>query len=160
MASGMTIWDDSSLAQLLAELTALDKATITVGFHSDGKPRQDGASTNAEIAAAHEFGTDTIPRRPFLAPALDKGQPQLADLQATLAGAVLDGKMKAEQAAGLVGEKAVTLVRAEILSDIPPVLEDATIEAKGSSRRLVDTGQMLGAVSYQVDLLGGDPPGA
>lgn len=151
----MTVTDDQTqMARLMADLLALKKGAVTVGFHADGKPRQEGEATNATIAAAHEFGTDTIERRPFLAPALEKGQPEIGDLQAQLIGKVFDGSMSAEQALGVLGEKGVALVRAEITSSPPPALHPDTIAAKGSSRTLVDTGQMLGAVSYELDMLG------
>jgi hypothetical protein len=151
----MTIAETSDMPMLLAELTALRHLDITVGFHADKKPkREDGAATNAEVAAANEFGTLNNPRRPFLGPAMEEGAGVLQDLQATTVSAVLAGKMTAEQAAGIVGEAAVGLVKAKITSNVPPVLEQATIDAKGSSKTLVDTAQMLNAVSFEVHLTG------
>lgn len=37
-----------------------------VGILGDGKPRTEGGKSNAEIGAAHEFGTSTLPQRSFL----------------------------------------------------------------------------------------------
>lgn len=150
----LTITETDRMPALIAELTAMQVGVVTVGFHADDKAR-DG-STNAEIAACHEFGTDTIPRRPFLGPALDKGKAVLGDAQAKLVGQVLDGSMRAEQAFGHLGELGVLLVQQEIRSgtDREP-LKPATIEAKGSSTPLIDTGEMLRAVSYEVDMSGG-----
>ena len=96
--ASMKITEGGDMAAVIAELTALQRATVTVGFHADDKPRTEGEATNATIAAAHEFGTDTIRRRPFLAPAIDKGKGELAALQEQVIGAALDGKMRAEDA--------------------------------------------------------------
>lgn len=153
----MSISDDSKIPQLLAELAVLGRGDVTVGFHADKKARrQEGDSTNAEVAAAHEFGTDEIERRPFLAPALEQGKAKIVAVQEQVAAAVLDGKMQSEQALGLVGEIGVTLIKAKIGSNIPPALKPETAAAKGSSNTLIDTGQMRAAVSYEVNLLGGD----
>lgn len=158
MKSPLKITETSAVPQLLAELTVLRAVGITIGFHADKATRDDGdKATNAQVAAAHEFGTDSIPRRPFLAPAMEEGQAVLGDLQATTVAAVLAGEMTAERAAGIVGEAAVALVKAKITSNIPPVLEQATIDAKGSSKTLVDTAQMLNAVSFEVHLMGAPP---
>jgi hypothetical protein len=154
MASPMTIRDDSSVAALLAELTALAEGSVTVGFHADqDADRDEDAVTNASIAALHEFGGPETERRPFLGPALDKGAGLLGDLQARLVDGVLAGKMPAEAALGLLGEAGVALVREEIKSGVEPPLAPATAAAKGSTAVLVDTGQMLGAVSFEVHLL-------
>lgn len=155
---GIKITDDQrGMAKLLANCTALARCEVTVGYHADKAARREGEATNAAVAAAHEFGTPTIKRRPTLAPALDKGAKKLGDLQAVVVGRVLDDVMEVEQAAGLVGELAVSLVKAEITSNVPPPLADATVAAKGSSNSLINTGQMRAAVSFGVHM-GGAPP--
>lgn len=154
----MTFAETSDMPMLLAELTVLRHVDVTVGFHADQKAvREEAGPTNAEVAAAHEFGTADIPRRPFLAPAMEENAGVLQDLQATTVAAVLAGKMTGERAAGIVGEAAAALIKAKITSNIKPELDQATIDAKGSSKTLVDTAQMLGAVSFQVHLGGAKP---
>ena len=155
---GIKITDDQrGMAKLLANCTALARCEVTVGFHADKATRREGDATNAAVAASHEFGTSDIPRRPFLAPALDEGAKKLGDLQAAVVGKVLDDVMEVEQAAGLVGELAVALVKAKITSNVPPPLAEGTAQAKGSSNSLINTGQMRAAVSFGVHL-GGAPP--
>lgn len=152
---GVTIKNDSRIPELLAELAVLGRGDVTVGFHADKKAnRTEGPTTNAEIAAIHEFGGPETERRPFMAPALDEGAPKIAELQEQVASAVLDGKMQSEQALGLVGELGVSLIKAKIVSNVPPALDPETAKRKGSTQTLVDTGQMLGAVSYEVHLAG------
>lgn len=154
MKAPMTITEDGRMSALLAELTVLERGVVTVGFHADKEARRDGES-NAEVAAAHEFGTKSIPRRPFLAPALDEGKAVLGDTQAQLVTKVIDGEMTAEAALAHLGELGVMLVQEKIRSNIQPALKPETIEAKGSSKTLIDSAEMLNAVTYEVDLRGG-----
>lgn len=156
MQRGMTYTESSSVAQLLAELTVLGKASVTVGFHADKKAKREGddPATNAEIAASHEFGAGDQERRPFMGPAMEQGAGELLDLQTKVAGAVLDVQMTAEDACGIVGERAVAMIKAKIRSNVQPPLKQSTIDAKGSSVTLIDSAQMLNAVSYEVDLSG------
>lgn len=105
----------------------------------------------AYVATIHEFGTARIPARPFMRPAVaDNGQQwldQLADgAKASLAGgpapaAVLE--LVAMGAAGNVAEKIVAVTS--------PALSPMTVKRKGSSKPLIDTGQMLQSVTGKVE---------
>lgn len=64
-------------------------------------------------------------------------------LNKSLLAAFSEGLVKA----GHVGEIKIT---EKILSNIPPPLKESTIRAKGSSTALIDTGEMLGAVSSEL----------
>lgn len=157
----LTITDQNNIPELIARLAILNAAHVLVGILGDSSKNarhgEDGDATNALIAAAHEFGTDDVPRRPFLGPAMDKGAKKIADLQADLIGRVLDGTMTPDQALGILGEFAVVLVKAEITqAPHPPALKPATIKAKkGDSRPLIDSGQMLNSVTYKIVRVGG-----
>lgn len=152
----LTVTRTSRTPELLAELTALERGVVTVGWHQTGKARLgEGDATNAQIAAAHEFGTRSIPRRPMLGPALDDGQPQIVEMQARVVASVLLFKISSEQGFALLGELGVRLLQARIRSNVPPPLEQATIDAKGSSTTLIDSGEMLRAATYEVDMTGG-----
>mgnify|MGYP000314114893 CR=1 FL=1 len=159
MKSGLTITEDKNdLPRVIADLTVLRHADVSIGWPGEGPKnnRREGDATNAEIAAAHEFGTDSIDRRPFLAPAIDKNRDDLIAVQGEALGRVIDGTLSPEDAMALVGEAGVAAVKAEIVGgQHPPALKPATIRAKGSSKPLVDTGQMLNSCTYQVDLTGG-----
>ncbi len=153
------IKDIDRTPELITELTVLNAATVKVGVLGDSSKNarhgEEGHATNAVIAAAHEFGTNEIPRRPFLAPALDKGAKKITDAQAEMIGKVLDGSMQSEQALGLLGELGVSLIKAEIRNGPPPPLKPATVKEKGSSHPLIDSGQMLSSVTYKVLRTGG-----
>lgn len=155
MKAPLQVEEHNRMAGLIAELTVLERGVVTVGFHADQKNERLDGETNAEVAAAHEFGTKHIPRRPFLAPALDEGKEVLGAAQQQLVGQVLDGTMTAEAALAHLGELGVILVQEKIRSNIQPPLKPETIAEKGSSRTLIDDGEMLRAVTYEVDVSGG-----
>jgi hypothetical protein len=116
----------------------------------------DGPATNAEIAAYMEYGTETIPARSFImAPFTAHRKEYLAGLEKMLPQ-VIDGKTTVEKALGIVGLKMVSDMKHAILdgAGIPPPLAQSTISAKGSTRPLVDTGQLIGSLTFAVETPG------
>ncbi len=148
-----------------------DDGAGEVGPQSTGNTRQGGAAepTNAQLGYIHEHGApaSNIPARPFLIPGVRNAQPQVEDKLRAAARAAMSGKTGTMErnlhAAGVVAMIAVQ----RKLHDGPFVpLKPATIAARrrrsaGSSYRrkattaadvrpLIDTAQMLRAVTYVV----------
>lgn len=143
-----------TLAGVVARLAELAKLRVKVGVLASNGAQQHGDSdaTIAEIAACQEFGTETIPERSFLRAGLHTRVAELRATQAKLAKAFIEGKLDGKRALGLLGAWAQSAVKAQIVQhDIPPPLAAATIAAKGSSKPLVDTGQLLNAITWAVD---------
>jgi phage gpG-like protein len=64
MSDGTTL-DMTGLEKLIKALK--QKARVRVGILGDSAPREgSGGASNADIGAAHEFGTSTLPQRSFL----------------------------------------------------------------------------------------------
>lgn len=107
-----------------------------------------------ELAAIHEFGSPaaSIPERSFIRATLAKHRAELVAMSAKLAQRLIAGKIDADTILKILGEWAVAKVRAEITAGdgIPPPLKPATIARKGSSRPLVDTERLLGAIAYEI----------
>lgn len=138
------------IAELARELKL--KPVIRIGIIS-GSPDEDQLSM-AELGAIHEFGAPraNIPERSFLRATADaKRLEWMALLERSLRLAVA-GRLTVDQAMGIVGQQAVADVVARIRegAGIPPPLQQATIDRKGSSRPLVDTGRLVQAISYEV----------
>lgn len=114
----------------------------------------DDPITIIELAAIHEFGSPAagIPERSFIRSTIAKHRAELAAMSQKLAKALLAGKLEPDAVLKILGEWAVAKVRAEITTGdgIPPPLKPATIARKGSSRPLVDTGRLLGAIAYEI----------
>lgn len=108
--------------------------------------------TMAQLAAVHEMGSSdgTIPQRSFIGSAIDEHSKELMRLTKKATNKVIDGDMSKGQAIGLLCQKVADWIVAKIDSNVPPPLEDATIKRKGSTKTLVDTGQLKGAVDWEI----------
>lgn len=112
-----------------------------VTFLRKGDPRAIG------VTRAHRI---TIPERSFLRSAFDKGQRKYTRLMQRQAGMVIDGKQTPAKAIGLVGELALSDVVRGINRGIAPPNRPATIREKGSSKPLIDTGQLKMSIKVKV----------
>lgn len=125
---------------------------VEIGFfpeahYPDGKPV-------AYIATIQEFGYPEggIPARPFFRPTITQnkteyGQQFAGAMAGTLAGKIPSFASALEQIGGLAAgdiSKAISRVT-------NPPLAQATIDRKGSSKPLVDSGLMIQSVTYKVD---------
>jgi hypothetical protein len=118
--------------------------------------------TNADIGLFHEMGASgvslgrsgaesgAIPERSFLRATVDEKHASITRLFVRVVRGAIDQKINLKRGLGLVGEKAVVWVKARIRKGIPPPLMPLTIARKGSSKPLIDTGQLLGSITYVV----------
>lgn len=137
-------------------LKGTGRATVRVGILSDS-PHQEregasGALSVAEIAAVHEFGAPAVnvPQRSFIRATVDAQAAEIQRLQETLFAQVIDGQTTEAQALELVGAKVASMMQARITSNIPPPLKPETVERKGSSVALVDSGQLKSSIVWEV----------
>lgn len=145
-------------------LRGVGRASVRVGILSDS-PHQEregasGALSVAEIAAVHEFGAPAvhefgapaagIPQRSFVRATVDAEAAEIQRLQETLFAQVIDGQTTEAQALELVGAKVAAMMQARITSNIQPPLKPETVERKGSSVALVDTGQLKSSIVWEV----------
>lgn len=108
--------------------------------------------TIAEIATVHEFGAPEagIPERSMLRANDFKNRKLYRQLINTMTKQIFKGDLKPLQVLELLGLKIVTDVKNRIREGIKPDLKPATIKRKGSSKPLIDTGQLINSVSHQV----------
>lgn len=115
-----------------------------------------GSVNNAELLYLHECGVPShnIPSRPVLKPAIaqDNVKEMIEKLMRDAAEeALTKGSIeKAEQLfekAGMVGRDAC---KSYMAKGVPPPNKPSTIAKKGSSLPLVDTGSLLGSITYAV----------
>ena len=118
--------------------------TMVFGVLDDAQPYPDGTSV-AEVYAAQEFGTDTIPSRPSLRGYVDGGgKKEIGDAGQTQIGKVVDGSPPptVSQTIGLI---AVAGVRKLIEAGIEPALAD------GSGRTpLNKTGHLIDSIDSRM----------
>jgi hypothetical protein len=108
--------------------------------------------TIGEIAEIHEFGLGSCPRRSFLAGWVDENQDEIRNVVNKGAAALVQGRLDGPlQFLNQVGAWAVGSIQKRMAQNIPPPLAPATIQRKGSSIALIDTGQLRSSITYRVD---------
>lgn len=123
---------------------------VTVGFHSSGLNKYENGDTVATNAARHEFGTDHIPARPFIRPSIRAHVRGFKRQRSILARKMLNGDIKSREALKVIGVNASDAVQEYIVSGSFLPLAASTIESKGSTKPLIDTGLMRQSVSFEV----------
>ncbi len=103
----------------------------------------------AAVAAWNEFGTKTIPERPFFRNALAESERSVG----RILQAGLDTKKMVvdEQLAGRVGAHVQGKIQDSITSLKEPPNAPETVRRKGSSDPLLDTGTLRNSVSWEVE---------
>lgn len=141
---------DFGWRRIRAAFTALPRGYTKVGLQTgDQHTDPEGAQTSqAQIGAYHEFGTESIPRRPFMSATLEAKRRDLHDFKQRLLTNVFQGSLGVRQALGLLGQRHEDQVKAAIRKGPWEPNAPATIAAKGSSRPLIDTGQMVQAIRH------------
>ncbi len=130
--------------------------SISVGVQgNDAQKEYDNGATVGEVAGYAEFGTSTQPPRPFLGTAAERWNLWRTDM-VKLGRASIDNAP--EVLAQKLGEKIVKDIVAVIDTSLPPPNAPSTIAKKGSSRTLVDTGELRDSISAKITNNGGRVP--
>ena len=132
---------------------AEDKA---MGKGKNAKPPQFAKITTlGVVAVANEFGTDTIPERSFIRSTHDENAEKWREETDKLREKVIEGSMSTEVALKRLGTIIKSAIQAKIRSNIPPPNAPETEARKHSSNTLINTGQLLNGIDYEVHLEGG-----
>lgn len=142
--------DIREIDEMIAETAgALTGASSVKAGYFEGKAYPNGFEI-AENALVQEYGTiehgGFIPPRPFLSNAMKNERKW-----ETILHAELDKGRSLSQALARVGEEMRNDIIRSIDSNLPPPNAQSTVERKGSSHTLIDTGMMKRATSYEVE---------
>lgn len=143
----MTIRDtDNGARKMLKNLQ--QEITIRVGVQgTEASAAHAGAeNTVADIASKHEFGID-VPQRSFIRDWFDQKIKENKKILDVIPRIMASGK-SIDQAIEQVGEKFVASIKLRIKAHIPPPLSDITVDLKGSSTPLVNTGQLISSITH------------
>lgn len=133
------------------------RKSVRVGVLSDSPKEEKDGATGAlsliEVAAVHEFGAPSanVPQRSFIRATADAQAGEIQRLEEVLGAQVIDGILTEDKALGLLGSKVAAMMQARITSNIPPPLKAETVDRKGSSVALVDTGQLKASITFAVE---------
>lgn len=149
----------SNFARLKAVYDELNKKQLKIGFFEHSK-YPDGTPI-AYVAAIQELGYPAggIPPRPFLRPAMAENAAGYKNLISQAVNASGAGSIALNDGLNQIGAKAAGDVQNTIRTLTTPPLDTSTIrgrarrhsKGKASTKPLVDTGQMLQAVTYAVE---------
>ena len=159
----MTVQDrDHGYKQRLERLQVLAHGgKIRAGIHAPQGAAYHGhvpgqALQNITVAAWMEFGTGNIPARSFVGAWFVINQAKLVATYKTQAIRYVTGKGEPVQVFGRVGAFMAGGMKQRIADGIPPPNAPSTIAAKGSSKPLIDTGQLRASIGYSVHIAGLD----
>lgn len=125
---------------------------IRVGiFADDGSKQYEDGQTVADIANVHEFGLGHVPQRSFIRAYFDGNEVKLKENVVKLLESVVAGKRTKEQVLEILGARIVGEIQQRISKGISPPLKKQTIDRKGSSKPLIDTGQLRASITYDVN---------
>lgn len=144
------------LIRIMQEIGKLaSKPHVKIGYPAESeetnkqKENTKEALTVLAVAVHMEFGTKHVDERSFIRSSHDENKQELLSFTQDLVGKIYDGAMTVERALDLIGLKMVNNVKKKIRSKIPPPLATSTIERKKSDVPLIDTGQLLNAVTFK-----------
>ena len=138
------------LEALMREI-GLSHAVIGVlgGTHTDDKGN---TSDMADLAIEHEFGSDDgrIPERSFLRSSLIENRETYKKYLARLLRQAIRGQITITDMYDRLGAIAAGGAQQKILDGPFKPLSKLTIKLKGSSKPLIDTGQLLQSITWEV----------
>lgn len=152
--------------EMQAKIKDLNGKTINVGLTGE----------NAWLGGIHEYGCKiritpkmrawlhnnglhvkestqyiTIPERSFLRGGFDNCKDEVANKAAMVVPLVLNGEMNEDTAINLIGTLFRDRIKDYTVSLNSPPNHPFTIEHKNSSNPLVDTGDLVNSISYEVE---------
>ena len=142
-------FDGKFLDRLKKALIGKRERVVNVGFPASAK-EPDGTST-AFIAAVHEFGSEHVPERSFMRTSLEVNRNKRKALNEQNLKKVLNGGMSVDAALGHLGLMASSDIKEQIKNGSYAPLKEVTTKRKGSSKPLIDTGQMRQSVTYELE---------
>ena len=165
----MTVEDNTRVAEFLQILKEMESMHVEVGILSSN------SGEILMIANVHEFGVDIpvtpkmkgyfrhefginlktsvikIPERSFIRSSYDDKRDDIAKSGEELLDLVLEGVLAPRDFYEMLGQTAADTIRDYLVKEVnSPPNTALTIENKGSSNPLVDTGRLMNSIAYQV----------
>lgn len=122
----------------------------SMGGHVDIGVQSDEDEDVLKKATSNEFGTNNIPSRPFIRGAIDHGEDKFLSHAKGLSGAIIDGEVNELEALTEMGQLIEGDTKTYMINLREPPNSPLTIKLKGSDNPLIDTGELVGSIRYQV----------
>jgi len=152
---GQVIDRDRGWRRIMGRYKQMRGSYVDIGLFA-GKFNPEHGTQIVEYAFYNEFGTRRIPERPFMRKTFDENKRKYARLLKDMKQKIEDGSYTVKGALAVVGMEARNDVVQMITREPSPFVPNApsTVEKKGSSRPLIDTGEMMRAIQFAVYLKG------
>lgn len=141
------------LKEVMKRSKQLNHLQLVVGIPSDENSREESTSiTNAELGVIHEFGVPEkgIPERSFMRSTASEEADNLGRLAKIQIAECLKGETSTHDAFATVGAYLQGKIVEKITDGDFELNTEATVKRKKSSKPLIDTGQLRGAITYEV----------
>lgn len=154
MASKVTS-TDKGYKKTLVRMSEIGGTKLFVGVppQADNVKHGNSELTVSALAAIHEYGLG-VPERSFLRAWFDENAEKIRQAINVMVKAIAAGRITKAQAMAQLGLKFVGEIQARIARNIPPPLAQKTIDRKGSSVALIDTGVLRSWIAYTILLAG------
>ena len=130
-----------NIDKILKDIARLDGTVVSAGVMD---------SKNATKAAINEYGTSKIPQRPFMRTAVSRHGKSWGEKSAKAVQSVMKG-MPISQVTELVGMQMKSDISSTLTNGPWTPNSVVTIAKKGSSRPLIDTGELRASITYKVE---------
>ncbi len=140
---------DRGFKRIMRSIRAMAGRGASVGIHANEAQRTEtGSLSNVQLGVVHEFGAPEagIPERSFLRSSFDANRRKYETILTKGAKRIAGGRDRAERVLGIAAEVAVADVINTINAGVPPANAPSTVRRKGSSKPLVDTGQLKASI--------------
>lgn len=141
---------DKGWERIQEELKKIHGSTVKVGYPEEKAQDHEGGIDIAALATIHEYGTEHIPARPFMSQAFDKNRTKINNLIQSEYGSILEGKSSVYDALQKIGILGVKTIQEVFRSGGFAAIKPATIARKGSSKPLIDTGQLRQSADFEI----------
>ncbi len=144
--------------KVMSNIESFSNSYVTIGFQEGsvtktqvkGNRRKEGGKSMPQIAAENEFGTSRIPARPFMSTSFDENRDKINRIIASEYDKIIAGESTVSKSLNLIGLFGIDLIQQKIRAIHYPPNSPRTIAAKGSSKPLIDFGQMVQSVRRKV----------
>jgi len=123
----------------------LNDGYVTVGIHRKEGKHKDSDLTVAAIGAIHEYGARGMPERSFMRSTLFEQRRKISSALFRVAKGNFK-KKRTQNGIKKIGEYLRGKIQAKIVALRTPPNALSTIQRKGSSNPLIDTGQLLQSI--------------
>ena len=131
----------------------LEKGSVNVGILAKVGKHDNSDVTVAQVGFWNEFGTVTIPERSFIRSTIEGDSKEIKEVSRKQYKKVLDGDINLKQGLGILGTFVMGKIQEKFTKNTWSPNSSSTIILKGSTKPLIDSGQLRQSISYEVKVI-------